>query len=409
MQDGVVTARARRLLLVTSRYPFGSQEAYLSTELGELRRHLDLIAVMPVRPPESPARHRVPDDIEVLNWSLLSGDLLRRAARAFLRRPVRTLRTLGSLIASRDPGRTKNLAVAIKALALADWATENAIDHIHAYWASTPATVAMIAAGVSGVAWSCTAHRWDIYERNAFDAKAKSVSFVRTISTRGTTDLAQRMPGVAGRIVELRLGTAVPATPVFANERREPFRIICPAALVAVKGHDDLLRALARLRAWGVEAQCTLAGAGPRRRELEDLVSLLGLSDLVEFAGFLPQGMLHEWYRAGRFAAVVLSSRADGERAMEGIPSALIEAMAFGVPVIATDSGSVRELLDDRVGRLVQAADTNALACALLDVYLDPGAAKERARRAHQRVATQYDAATQMQKLAAAFNKRINA
>lgn len=400
---------ARRIVVVTSRYPFGSQEAYLSTELAELRRHLDRIAVMPVRPPESPARHRVPEDVEVLNWSLFSSSLLRRAARAFLRRPACTLRTLGLLIASRDPGRAKNLAVAVKALALADWAAEHSVDHIHAYWASTPATVAMIAAGVSGIGWSCTAHRWDIYERNAFDAKAKSVSFVRTISARGTTDLARRMPGVAGRIVELRLGTAVPAAPPFVDERREPFRIICPAALVAVKGHDDLLSALARLRVSGVEARCTLAGAGPRRRELEDLVARLRLGDLVEFAGFLPQRMLHEWYRAGRFAAVVLASRADGERAMEGIPSALIEAMAFGIPVIATDSGSVPELLDDRVGRLVKTGDTNALACALLDVYLDPHSAKERARRAHQRVATQYDAATQMERLAAAFNGRTHA
>jgi colanic acid/amylovoran biosynthesis glycosyltransferase len=409
MRDGLMAAQARRLVVVTSRYPFGSQEAYLQTELAELRRHLDRIAVMPVRPPKSPAQHRVPENVDVISWSLFSAPLLRRAVRTLLRRPARTVRTLAPLIASRDPGRAKNLTVALKALALADWAIENDIDHIHAYWASTPATVAMIAAGVSGIAWSCTAHRWDIYERNAFDAKAKSVSFVRTISTRGTTDLARRMPGVAGRIVELRLGTAVPAAPVFARRAREPFRVICPAALVAVKGHDELLRALARLRAWGVEVRCTLAGVGPRRGELEGLVALLGLGEVVEFAGFLPQQTLHEWYRMGRFAAVVLASRADGERAMEGIPSALIEAMAFGVPVVATDSGSVPELLDDRVGRLVKTGDVNALACALLDVYLDPAAAKVRAQRAHQRVATQYDASTQMQKLAAAFNKRNNA
>ena len=91
---------------------------------------------------------------------------------------------------------------------------------------------------------------------------------------------------------------------------------------------------------------------------------------------------------------------------MEGIPSALIEAMAFGVPVVATDSGSVRELLDGRVGRLVRAGDPNALACALLDVYLDPGAAEARARRAHKRVATHYDASTQMQKLAAVLTRK---
>ncbi|MFY9665861.1 MAG: glycosyltransferase [Candidatus Cybelea sp.] len=401
-----MSAKARRLVVVTARYPFGSQEAYLNTELAELRRYFDRIVVVPVRPPASAARHRVPEGVEILSWPLLSAGLLCRAARAFVRNPKATLRMFGLLVASRDPGRAKNLVVTAKALALADWAMENSVDHIHAYWVSTPASVAMIAARVSGVEWSCTAHRWDIYERNAFDAKEKSVSFVRTISTRGTTDLARRMPGLNGRIIELRLGTIVPSAPAFASQRREPFRIVCPAALVAVKGHETLLHALAQLRDWGVKVHCTLAGVGPRRQELEDLVALLGLGELVEFAGFLPQSTLLEWYRAGRFAGVVLASHADGERAMEGIPSALIEAMAFGVPVVATDSGSVRELLDGRVGRLVKAGDANSLACALLDVYLDPGAAEARARRAHQRVATQYDAPTQMQKLAAALTRK---
>ena len=396
-----MTAAARRLLVVTARYPFGSQEAYLNTELAELRRHFERIVVAPVRPATGPARHAVPAGVDVLSWPLADAALLLRAARGALRNPGLTLGQLAQLVASRDPGRAKNFAVALKALALGDWARRNEIDHVHAYWASTPATVAMIAATTSGIAWSCTAHRWDIYERNAFDAKERSAAFVRTISTRGTVDLARRMPRLNGRIVELRLGTIVPPAPAFTRERDEPFHVVCPAALVGVKGHEDLFRALAWLRAWGVEVRCTLAGAGPLRDTLEKSAALSGLSDVVEFVGFVSQETLHSWYRTGRFAAVVLASRADGEHAMEGIPSALIEAMAFGVPVVATDSGSVGELLDQRVGHIVKAGDATALARALRDVYLDPNSAERRARRAHQRVASQYDATTQMQKLAA--------
>jgi colanic acid/amylovoran biosynthesis glycosyltransferase len=396
-----MTAPARRLLVVTSRYPFGSQEAYLNTELAELRRHFDRIVVVPVRPATGAAQHRVPDGVEVLSWPLVERALLLRAVSAAVRTPGTVLHQFALLVASRDPGRLKNLAVTLKALALGDWARENGIDHVHAYWASTPATVAMIAATTSGIAWSCTAHRWDIYERNAFDAKEKSAAFVRTISTRGTVDLARRMPRLSGRIVELRLGTIVPPAPAFTRERNEPFHVICPAALVAVKGHEDLLRALVRLRDWGVPVRCTLAGSGPRRDPIAESAAALDLGETVDFAGFVSQETLHEWYRMGRFAAVVLASRADGERAMEGIPSALIEAMAFGVPVVATDSGSVGELLDQRVGRIVKAGDADALARALLDVYLDPDGAQRRAELAHRRVSAHYDASTQMQKLAA--------
>ncbi|MFY9883243.1 MAG: hypothetical protein WAK15_00575, partial [Candidatus Cybelea sp.] len=150
-----MSAKARRLVVVTARYPFGSQEAYLNTELAELRRYFDRIVVVPVRPPASAARHRVPEGVEILSWPLLSAGLLCRAARAFVRNPKATLRMFGLLVASRDPGRAKNLVVTAKALALADWAMENSVDHIHAYWVSTPASVAMIAARVSGVEWSC--------------------------------------------------------------------------------------------------------------------------------------------------------------------------------------------------------------------------------------------------------------
>jgi colanic acid/amylovoran biosynthesis glycosyltransferase len=401
-----MSVAARRLIVVTSRYPFGSQEAYLNTELAELARYFERIVVIPVRPPVTPPRHTVPHGVEILSWPLLNSEVLRRAARIFAARPRATFRAFTEMLGSRDRGRAKNLVVAAKALALADWAVEHDFDHIHAYWLSTPATVAMLAATVSDLAWSSTAHRWDIYEENALDVKERSASFIRTISTRGTRDLSRRMPTLNGRLLQLRLGTVVPAVRIPSFSQIAEFHVVCPAAFVPVKGHADLLAALAQLRSRGVAVRCTLCGTGPLKRDLEAAVERLGLGDVVEFAGFVPQHTLHEWYRAGRFAAIVLASRSAGERAMEGVPSALIEAMAFGLPVVATDSGSVGELLDDECGRLVKPEDPNELANALLDVYLNPGAAQERARRAYQRVASQHDVSTQMRKLARALVRK---
>jgi colanic acid/amylovoran biosynthesis glycosyltransferase len=397
---------ARRLIVVTSRYPFGTQEAYLNTELAELKKYFERIAIVSVRPPASPRRHAVPHGVEVLSWPLFNWELLRRAAVAFATRPRAVLRALGQTFVSHDPGRVKNISVTLKALALAQWAMENDFDHIHSYWISTPATVAMIAATVSGVAWSSTAHRWDIYERNAFDVKERSASFVRTISSRGTIDLADRMPALHGRILQLRLGTVVPAAPVSSSSLNAEFRIVCPAALVPVKGHTDLFAAIAQMRRSGIPVRCILCGTGPLRTLLEDAVARLGLQDVVEFAGFVPQETLHDWYRAGRFAALVLASRDSGELAMEGIPSALVEAMAFGLPVVATDSGSVRELLDPQCGLLVKAEDPTELARALTDVYRDPEGAKTRARQAYQRVASEHDVCTQMRKFATALVRK---
>lgn len=401
-----MSAAGRRLVLVTARFPFGSQEAYLSAELGELAKHFERIAVMPVRAPAAPAKHDVPEGVEVLAWPLIGPEVVRRAAQAVRTAPSSSLHAIAQLLRSRDPGHVKNLAVAVKALALAQWTRERGFDHIHAYWMSTPATVAMVAAAASGVEWSATAHRWDIYERNAFDVKQRTASFVRTISARGTTDLTRRMPRLRDRVVELRLGMSLPSAPFPQRFADNDFRIVCPAAFVEIKGHDVLFAALARLRAWGVPVRCVLCGTGPLRRKLEATASGLHLQDVVEFAGFVPQRILHEWYRAGRFAAVVLASRFAGEKAMEGVPSTLIEAMAFGVPAVASDSGSIRELLDNRCGRIVRAGDAEQLAHALLGIYLDPESAQLRALRAYDRVAAQHDVRVQMRELAAAVGER---
>jgi glycosyltransferase involved in cell wall biosynthesis len=400
-----MSGKDRRLILVTSRYPFGSQEAYLSTELRELKKHFDEIVVVPVRPPEAPARHPVPEGIAVLAWPLFSSELLWRAVRIAAARPRVCLRTIAGLVASRDPGRAKNFAVLIKALALAHWAKQHRATHIHAYWISTPATVAMVAGLVGGIKWSSTAHRWDIYERNAFDLKESSVSFVRAISGRGASDLRTRMPRLNGRVLQLGLGITVPSA-IRKPRQGAQFRIACPAALVPVKGHATLFAALANLRRSNVPVHCMLFGTGPLQEELEAMVAELELGDAVEFAGFVPQERLHTSYRAGQFAAVVLASRSAGERMMEGVPSALLEAMAFGVPVVATDSGSIREVLDDRSGLLVPADDPNRLAAALFNVYLDPDAAHVRAQRAYEVVASEHDVGTQMRELAVALNRK---
>ena len=395
-----IDARPRRLLVLPSLAPFGNNEPYLRTELRELEKHFERIAIAPVRTP-SGTRQNLAPGIEVVAWPLLSPGILRRALRSLARAPKRTFSALAAVLTSREAGLLKNAAVVLKALALADWVREHSFDHVHAYWVSTPATVAMIAARVAGVPWSATAHRWDIYERNAFDVKMRDAAFIRTISERGMADMRSAMPFARERIVRVPLGAAIPSLPVLPQADLEELHAICPAALVAVKGHEDLLDAVAALCARGLIVHCTLAGEGPLRERLVKRVAELGLEHAVDMPGFVPQQQLHEWYRGGRFNAVVLASRQAPGGVMEGIPSALLEAMAFGVPVVATDSGSVRELVDESCGHLVPCGDPAALANALADVHAQPQLAMDRAKRAYERVAAQHDVGAQMRAFAA--------
>jgi colanic acid/amylovoran biosynthesis glycosyltransferase len=393
-----MNASTTRLLIVSSRAPFGNAEPYLRTELDELSRHFKCIALVCARTPRGPEQS-LPANVRVLRWPLLSFEILRRSLLVLVSRPA-ARRTAIATLFSKERGRLKNLAILLKALALGQWAIENRITHVHAYWLSVPATVAMLAAESAGIPWSATAHRWDIYERNALDAKSRSVAFVRAISKRGAETLREAMPGARQRIVHLPLGAVIPALLDAPSAPQGRFSILCPAALVQVKGHSDLFAAVGILVERGIPVHCRIAGEGPLRAALADFVTRMQLQAHIEFCGFVPQHQLHEWYRSGAVDAVVLASRHEADGLMEGVPSALMEAMARGVPVVATDSGSVGELVDPKCGSLVAPGDSRALADALENVYRDRAGARERALNAYRRVARLHDVRRQMASLA---------
>ena len=78
----------------------------------------------------------------------------------------------------------------------------------------------------------------------------------------------------------------------------------------------------------------------------------------------------------------------------DGVPTAMLEAMSTGLPVVATDAGSIREVLDDGVeGRVVRQRDPHAMAAALEELAREPGEAVAMGRRATQRFAREFDVA----------------
>ncbi len=132
-----------------------------------------------------------------------------------------------------------------------------------------------------------------------------------------------------------------------------------------IKGHDILLRALARVRARVPGVRLVLAGDGACRTELARLADDLSIGDAVEFAGHLdPAGVRA---RMSRATAFVLPSRS------EGLPLSLIEAMAAGLPTIATSVGGVPEVVRPGAALAVAPEDPEALARAIVAVLVDDG------------------------------------
>jgi colanic acid/amylovoran biosynthesis glycosyltransferase len=143
----------------------------------------------------------------------------------------------------------------------------------------------------------------------------------------------------------------------------EPVRFIGVGRMVEKKGFDDALAAFAKMRSQpgAPPATLTLIGDGPLRQELEAQAAQLGLGDAVRFTGLLPHAKVEEMLRAAH--VFVLPSRTSKNGDMEGIPVALMEAMAQGLPVLATRHSGTPELVEHEVsGLLCTEGDRDALA-----------------------------------------------
>ena len=143
--------------------------------------------------------------------------------------------------------------------------------------------------------------------------------------------------------------------------------------------------------------QLWLAGDGPERASVERRIAELGLSDRLRLLDTVPHSELLMMYREHSVDCVVLPSL------HEGLSVALIEAMAHGVPVVATAVGGVPELLKGDAGVLVPPRDPEALADALASVLESPERRAQLARAGRLRVATEFDVQAIARELAERF------
>lgn len=156
--------------------------------------------------------------------------------------------------------------------------------------------------------------------------------------------------------------------------------LVTVANLIPLKGHQYLLEAMGRIARVVPRLRWVLIGDGSHRQALEALTDRLKVRDHVVFAGLLDEVRKHALLRLCR--AVALPSL------NEGLPVSLLEAMAFGKPVVATDVGGIREILEPGVtGLLVPPRDPEALAQAIIDVLTDDALGDRLGRSGQRRLA----------------------
>ncbi len=169
--------------------------------------------------------------------------------------------------------------------------------------------------------------------------------------------------------------TGIPLREITFTQRMAPadgaWHCVQACRLIAKKGLTTTLRAFAEFAVRYPKATLTLAGGGPLLNELWSLVLKLGLQTRVKFTGFLSQQELRMQYAKSHLFLHPSEMGEDGDQ--EGVPNSMLEAMACGLPVVATKHGGIPEAVEHGVsGLLVQEHDHLALAGEMLALTSKP-------------------------------------
>ena len=183
-----------------------------------------------------------------------------------------------------------------------------------------------------------------------------------------------------GRSELIGNGIRLPAVEsIYVARRKAEYTLSCIARFEEVKNHRMLVDVVDRLRAGDLSVRLICFGKGETRADVEAYADELGLADRIEFRGYVDNVLEH---MTGVDLNVLSSIK-------EGVPRALIESMALGIPSVCTDVKGSREVVIDGVtGRLVPVDDVDGFAAAVMQLLedLDERQAMSEAstRRAHE-------------------------
>jgi colanic acid/amylovoran biosynthesis glycosyltransferase len=293
----------------------------------------------------------------------------------------------------------------LEALLVADWMRRRSLRHLHIHFSGPVATVGMIAAEAFQFPYSLTVHGPDdFFNEKQFSLKEKieRASFVICISHYCRSQLMRiASPEHWDAMSVVRLGIRPELFPERGTIRNaRPLRIVTVGRLVPAKGQLLLLRALLQLRERGCIVHLQLVGDGPDRPHLEEFVRQHALEDQISFAGALNHDQTLKLLSSADMC--VLASFA------EGIPVALMEAMAMGIPCISTFTAGIPELLHhEQEGLLVPAGSVDDLACAIENLASNPTLRQRFSTLGRERVLKDYNLAANLQLLASTFARRI--
>jgi len=399
--------------IIVTRFP-RIHETYVVREINELERQGQPVVLVPLHRGRGRVIHE-----EAKPWlrravytPLVSLHIIRANLRRMFRRPRRYFSLLGRLIAGTAMSPSvlvRTMVLFPKSVYLGEVLRTRGVRHVHAEFATDPATAAYIMSVTAGISYSFTVHGPDVFvHRLLMREKIAYADFVRSVSTFAKAFLTGLYPVVTESKMEVvRVGVDPEvyeeAAAASTHEVEQP-RIFSAARLTDTKAYPVLIDACARLKRAGIEFECVIAGEGPQVESIEEAIRLHDVADRVRLLGPVPQ---HEVTQlVGDADIFVLPSVIAYSGQMDGIPVALMEAMAAGRPVIASAVSAIPELVENgRSGLLVDVTHPEQLASAIQRLISDPALRERMGRVGQQKVRSDFDVKQTSAQVIALFDR----
>ncbi|HQR17685.1 MAG TPA: glycosyltransferase [Gemmatimonadales bacterium] len=249
-------------------------------------------------------------------------------------------------------------------------------DILHVNW-WVPGGFAFWPGNAGGRPVVLTSHGTDLFLLDRFPAARRLAGPIFRAATEVTVissplvERVRRLGVPAGHITVLPMPLSADRFEHGPDAGREEGRLLFVGRLIERKGAEFAIRALAELRRRGRGARLTVVGDGPDRPRLEALIKELGLLGVVDLTGTLSHDAVSAHYRSA--AVLLMPAVTDWKGEQEGFGMVLVEAMASGLPVVATRSGGIPDVVTDgATGLLVPERDASALAAAAARLLDDP-------------------------------------
>lgn len=409
-------SRDASIAYVLGTFPQPSQTFIAREVRGLLRRRVPLVVFALAR------RSRDILEPEDRGWydkvcfvpATLSPSVLSANIERLLRQPGRYLSTFRMLVVLRYSPRL----LAIRAVSLfirSVWIAREIERRggcrlVHGHFALAQTEVAMAVSRLLDRPFSFTAHARDIYASpSALDSKIRSAAFVVSCTRSGVDHLRTICPDVDPNRIHLA-HHGIDAIAVSARDAGPAAipTILAAGRLVEKKGFDTLIDACANLKRRGVSFRCRIRGEGPELARLRRQIGQEQLDDAVTIAGWATSSDLHDEMMRATVFAMPCRLTADGDR--DGLPNVVLEAMACGLPVVATSVSGIPEAIADReTGLLVEPNDSKTLADALQLVLETPELRADLGRAAAEKVRCEFTLDIACERLAALFDQNAPA